>query len=197
MEILRQSDFSTTLWEGGSTTQLYIYPGNADVSKRDFEFRISTANVTKEESIFSNFENYQRILIPISGKDIALSFENENKELTGSNVNAFDEIHFDGAWLTKSKGQFNDFNCIFSSNWKVDVEQIYFATEDKIKQIQNLDWMILFAVDGSFLINNQVLERNEICVMNLKNEIIDLEIKDVVGHIICLNIEKNGSQLKR
>ena len=43
--ILSKSDYITSNWSGGSTTQLFISPATASYAERNFDFRISSAKV--------------------------------------------------------------------------------------------------------------------------------------------------------
>lgn len=67
-KIIKQEDFITSKWAGGETTQLHIYPEDAVFSDRDFLWRISSATFTSTESSFSDFNGYQRYILPLEGK---------------------------------------------------------------------------------------------------------------------------------
>lgn len=64
---IRQSDFKTTQWSGGTTTELFIEPPGADFKERSFLYRISSATFTDTESDFSDFTGYQRFILPLAG----------------------------------------------------------------------------------------------------------------------------------
>lgn len=89
--VTRKGEVKKTSWPGGTTSQLFILPGDADLGKRDFTFRVSTASVDVEESTFTPFEGFDRIIMTIDN-DLALS-------------------HGGGA-ETRSRGKVRDFNCI-------------------------------------------------------------------------------------
>lgn len=96
-ELIYKKDFITTKWSGGETTQLVIYPRDAEFSKKDFLFRISSATFTGTESTFSAFNDYQRYLLPLKGK-IEIRHENLYKRVLET-----DEIeYFDGTWNTEA-----------------------------------------------------------------------------------------------
>ena len=48
-----QADYLTPLWSGGTTTQIAIFPSDTPYSTRDFLWRVSSAVVTDEKSIFT------------------------------------------------------------------------------------------------------------------------------------------------
>jgi environmental stress-induced protein Ves len=74
-QILGLSDYTTSAWSGGSTTELVSYPAGADFSSRQFLWRLSIANVEKDGA-FTRFENIQRILMVLKG-GINLTHEGE------------------------------------------------------------------------------------------------------------------------
>ncbi|HZL83497.1 MAG TPA: HutD family protein, partial [Candidatus Deferrimicrobium sp.] len=54
VELVRQDQQNTSTWNGGTTTEIAIYPKNTIYSRRDFVWRISSANVESEESEFTS-----------------------------------------------------------------------------------------------------------------------------------------------
>ena len=95
----------TTHWSGGTTTQLCIWPPEADYQKRDFVWRISSALVEQEQSVFTSLPQYHRILIPLNGALMLQHNESAPFMLERMHVHCFD-----GAWRTSSKGRIRDFN---------------------------------------------------------------------------------------
>lgn len=64
---LTEKDFHVGQWSGGTTTELFIWPENADYSKREFSFRISSATVTLTESDFTPLPGVTRYITPLIG----------------------------------------------------------------------------------------------------------------------------------
>ena len=91
VKILGPENFVETQWSGGKTRQLIIYPENSNLSKRDFEFRISSASFTGEESDFSDFTGYQRYILPLKG-DLYL----DHKGLYQRQLAPYEVEYFDG-----------------------------------------------------------------------------------------------------
>lgn len=124
MKILATDDFLVSTWAGGKTTQLYLSPEGASLGERNFDWRISSAVVEIEESEFSPFEGYERILIPLEG---TLSMEHETENgLINQSVDEFELARFSGSWKTKGKGKLTDFNLIFKPEYspKVSVNNL-------------------------------------------------------------------------
>ena len=64
--VTRKRDVNTSVWSGGSTAQLFIYPPDAGYADRNFEVRLSSATVEEESSVFTNLPGYHRILMPLN-----------------------------------------------------------------------------------------------------------------------------------
>ena len=64
---LTASQFRTSTWSGGTTTELFLYPENGSYARRDFLFRISSATVDLEESDFTPLQGVERYITPLEG----------------------------------------------------------------------------------------------------------------------------------
>lgn len=106
IDVVRREEQKTSKWGGGVTTELAIWPRGADYASRGFEWRISTARVELEESVFTALPGVSRWLMMLDG-EIHLTHEGI-REL---DMKPFaPTAQFDGAWKTKSKGRCVDFN---------------------------------------------------------------------------------------
>lgn len=65
--LVAATEFQTSTWSGGTSTQLWIYPKGASLAERDFDFRLSSAMV-EASGPFSDFSGYDRLLIVLSGQ---------------------------------------------------------------------------------------------------------------------------------
>ncbi len=95
----------TTVWAGGTTTQLAIFPEDAEYLKFNFDFRISYATVEVPESTFTFMPGVTRHLTILKGTLHIHHIDRYQKQL-----NQFDTHIFSGEWPTKAKGQVTDFN---------------------------------------------------------------------------------------
>lgn len=68
MDIKRKSELSHNRWSGGVTTQLAIWPEGADYGVRRFDWRISTAAVEDEKSVFTPLPGIHRLLMILDGE---------------------------------------------------------------------------------------------------------------------------------
>lgn len=103
--ILHGSDYKTTQWSGGTTTELSISPAGSVYGDRDFHWRISSATVELEESDFTSLPDYDRIIMTLKG-GIRLS-HNKGEWI---NLPEFTPHAFDGGDETASVGKVIDFN---------------------------------------------------------------------------------------
>lgn len=68
VQIISWDDFETSDWSGGTTTEVLIIPGEAEVGMRNFDLRVSTATCDLEESVFSDYSGYNRFIAPVDGE---------------------------------------------------------------------------------------------------------------------------------
>ena len=105
LEIVRNDQYETSQWSGGSTTEILIYPKASKYSERNFKYRISSAKVQVEESSFTSLPGVSRHLMLTTGN---MTLEHENKyKIT---LKPFEQDQFLGDWTTKSFGKATDFN---------------------------------------------------------------------------------------
>jgi len=186
MKTLTETDFISSKWSGGTTTQLFIFPQGATVNERNFDWRISSAIVETEESDFTLFEGYERILIPLKGK---LEMEHQTPNGTiQQNVGEFELARFSGSWPTKGKGKLTDFNVIFKPNYYIRVQVTHFLEEEIFVMEENTH--VLFLQAGSCNLNGELLHAPALIVIEEGDEaliscsadsrIISMEI-DLVG----------------
>lgn len=120
IKIISKSDFIVNNWSGGKTTELFIYPKGASLSKRDFICRISSATFSSTSSVFSDFSTYSRYLLALNG---SLSVSHDN--IYDRDLSAYEVEYFSGSWSTSSTNTLDcrDFNFIvkdgYESNLKI------------------------------------------------------------------------------
>ncbi|MNK02245.1 HutD [compost metagenome] len=154
MKVIRQADFSSSKWSGGTTTQWVISPENASLQERNFDWRISSAQVETEESDFTLFEGYERILIPLEG-----TLEMEHQTPNGSirqKVGEFELARFSGSWPTKGKGKLTDFNLIFKSIYNPKIHISSFGEETALKIEETVS--VVVVLQGAVRWNNETIK---------------------------------------
>lgn len=104
-KLLKREDYSTARWSGGTTTQLAIAPEGARYAGRDFLWRISSAQVELEHSVFTPLPGYDRFLAVLAG-DLELKVGGEER----TPLPRLTVRPFDGGVPTQSWGKCTDFN---------------------------------------------------------------------------------------
>lgn len=100
-----ETDYRTSRWSGGSTTQIAIAPAGAEYADRDFLWRVSSAVVELEQSNFTPLPDYRRLIATLEGEICLRHGDGEPLLLRPLHVHAFD-----GAVPTSSRGRCRDFN---------------------------------------------------------------------------------------
>ena len=104
VSIIPASDFVTTEWSGGTTTELFICPEGASYKERRFEARISTAYVELDESTFTRLDGVKRFLTPLC-PGFTLTVNGRTRELPFGDI-----LEFSGEDDVKCVGKGRDLN---------------------------------------------------------------------------------------
>ena len=118
-KIIRKEDATTNVWSGGSTTEYFIYPEQADYAKRDFDFRISRAVVEQTPSEFTSLPGYMRLLMPLDAK-----LRLVHQEQAAVSLSPLEVTSFDGGWHTVSHGVCTDFGLMYTSEYQGRLEAV-------------------------------------------------------------------------
>ncbi len=109
VELVRLDQQHISAWDGGTTTEIAIYPRDAVYSRRDFLWRISSAQVESEESRFTSLPEIWRLIMVLEG-ELTLEHEDHHSVL----LQPFQQDAFAGGWVTRSRGRGRDFNIMLS-----------------------------------------------------------------------------------
>lgn len=127
MEIIKDCQYKKTFWSGGMTTELAIFPPDAQYSERNFKWRLSSATVQIEESIFTHLPGISRIIMVIEGK---LILKHEGKHSAA--LNPFETDSFMGDWTTKCFGKATDFNLMMAEGCSGELDSYIIGGRKKI-----------------------------------------------------------------
>ncbi|MET3558978.1 environmental stress-induced protein Ves [Streptococcus rupicaprae] len=149
-QILDSSSYITTDWAGGRTQQLYLSPADGDYSKREFDFRISTATVELESSCFSPLPCIKRLLLTL---DQTLHLTNKT---IGQEVRLapFQVYAFDGSDQIESCGQCQDFNVMWREPYQGDLRPL--APGEILRETDQIQFVYALT-DQEIRINQHVL----------------------------------------
>ncbi len=178
--IFTAKDFKTGRWSGGSTTELYISPADAQYKALDFDVRISSAKVEVETSTFTNLPQVHRQLMILDGS-ILLSHSNRYSKT----LKPFDYDTFEGDWNTSSEGLCTDFNVMTRGNAQSHLEALLLSEkEESSVHIQaNTNFFFVYLYKGNVELNigdmDFVLEANQLLVLeDVDEESINVKAND-------------------
>lgn len=170
--IRSESDFSESLWSGGSTKQLYIFPEDASFAERNFQLRISTAKVEVPESTFTSLPGFSRKLMILEG-EIDITHEHQHSK----KLKPFEVDSFSGDWKTNAIGTCVDFNVMTSGTAKSELSSVEVLENESIQISGSEHWtdLFIFPLDGSvtITINQQLIlleKGNLFCLKELGDQ---------------------------
>ena len=126
IKIYKSEDFTPSRWTGGTTTQLAIFPEDADYLKRNFIWRLSTATCDLEETTFSKLPDYDRVLMVLKG-DVVLA----HQDVRVTRLGELEQDRFDGGFYTKSFGKITDYNLMTAKGNKGYLDVVELTAESK------------------------------------------------------------------
>ncbi len=115
--IIRSNVQKTSLWSGGKTTEIFIYPETAEYGKRNFDCRISTATVEVETSTFTPLPGIERYLMILEGE---MRLKHDEGEWIY--LQPYVSHCFGGGQHTVSEGKVRDFNVMVSEGYASKIE---------------------------------------------------------------------------
>ncbi|MFZ5969214.1 MAG: HutD family protein [Bacillota bacterium] len=126
IDILRKEEQKIMTWSGGTTNQLAIYPKDADYSQRSFLWRISSAKVEADESVFTHLPGIWRLIMVLDGE---MKLEHEGHHSIC--LKPFEKDSFSGEWTTRSFGRVTDFNLMMAPGCRGDMQAISLNSKEK------------------------------------------------------------------
>lgn len=143
-KIIEPNNFKISKWSGGTTTELFIYPLTENFQDRNFDFRLSTATVDVETSLFTPLNGYNRVLMVLKGEMELIHKNHHNKRLK-----KFETDSFKGEWETESKGQCSDFNLIYRGDLDPELwGQSLVGNEEYSSEIHSKELVFIYCLSG-------------------------------------------------
>lgn len=167
VSIFEDHHFQKSLWSGGSTTQLYIFPEDSSFTERTFEVRISTAHVEVKKSNFTSLPGVNRKLMILEG-EITISHKNRYSK----HLKPFDVDAFKGEWKTTAIGTCTDFNVMTTGNIQSKLSSLEVTANNNthIKLEDQWEKMFLYVLKGSLQIEIDqkiyLLKKNNLLVVS-------------------------------
>lgn len=164
IQLLTPETYTTTLWSGGKTSELFIYPEGANFKTGDYSLRVSIATVEVESSTFTSLPDVNRTLMVLEGQ---LNLEHIGHHSV--NLNPFEQDQFKGDWTTKSIGKVADFNVMTKGNTKTLVQKIDLAANETLALTSAFDLQFIYVQSGSITILEQIISEKNAVVINNSN----------------------------
>lgn len=145
IRIVRRDELEHKRWSGGVTTQLAIWPEGADYAARRFDWRVSSAVVEDEESVFTPLPGIHRHLMLLEG-GIELTHEGIGSRVM---IPLADVEEFEGGWNTRSAGRCVDFNLMTAKGYGGSMSAVLADKKITLPMPQaSRCWYGLYAVAG-------------------------------------------------
>lgn len=159
--VRKQEDFKTSQWSGGSTTELYIYPEEAQYKEGNFQCRISSATVEVDKSDFTSLPGVKRYLSIFSGHLDMIHGEGEKVSLKPYEVDCFD-----GGTPTVSFGRVVDFNLMLKNgaDGKMEAAQLKPGNNLEISPKEGETLLAVYVKTGAVTINGISVKEEELLV---------------------------------
>ncbi len=144
-QIKKKYRLTTTVWSGGTTTQLFIFPPEARYDQRNFLFRVSTAEVKIEQTVFTSLPGFKRKLMLLNGS-LAVNHKNQYSKT----LNKFEQDEFDGGWETSAIGKVTDFNLMLARGKEGGIEAFFLkAGEEKEINLEKINYAGFYFYKGA------------------------------------------------
>ncbi len=149
-KLINTANIAHTIWSGGITRQLFIFPDGSDYMMRNFDFRISTSTIVDEESTFTHLSGISRKLMVLDGE---ITIKHDNQE--AKTLRKFESCSFMGDWNTKSVGKGTDFNIMTTENFGSDLFSVQLSSGGKSKFLlrDKGQWLFIYVVNGLISVN--------------------------------------------
>lgn len=106
---IRSESIARGKWSGGTTAEYISYPEGSSFEKRDFQFSICSATVDLEESTFTDYTGYDRVILSITEPYKLVHGDTEEYMLR-----PFQPHAFTGEVKTVSYGRYTDLNLVMN-----------------------------------------------------------------------------------
>lgn len=175
---IRFSSIKPEQWSGGKTYQYYIFPLDCQYINKDFIFRVSSATIEQESSIFTKFAGFHRYLTMLNN-ELVLTINNQNYHLNNNEIISF---YSEDQVVSYSKGQ--DFNLMINQNIKDHNLEVVSGL-----QTSDYEFIIIYSLKKQDIIINKIdytLEVNDCLIIENQNK--EKIVFNVVEEIILGNI---------
>ena len=171
LKIRKSEDYKTSAWSGGTTTELFLYPPEAEYKAGDFQVRISSATVELAKSEFTNLPGVKRYLMTLEGNLDMIHGVNTKVSLKPYEVDAFD-----GGIPTVSYGKVRDFNLMLKNGADGEMEGVILAEEESRSLTpEENNKLAVYVGKGEILVGKTRVKEGELLLLDDWKEAIELK----------------------
>lgn len=159
LDIIKHQELEVKNWSGGTTTQLAIYPRDAEYALRNFQFRVSTARCENETSSFTPLPGVARVIMVLDGE-----LQLQHIARYGVTLQKFDTDTFSGDWETTSRGKVIDFNLMTTgqTTGTLKAMQMNSGSTAELTLKSDSEVIALYVFDGQVCVNTA---SEKVCAM--------------------------------
>ncbi len=185
-KVFSTKDYLKSDWSGGTTTQMYIYPENADYRRQNFILRLSSATVAQDISEFTKLPNIDRIIMSL---DNPMELEHNGNQKV--KLEPFEAYAFSGDDETVGCGKCTDFNVMLQRDEYKEAElfineagefDLFSSEGDCFMYVYEGAYKIITADEGYILNKGDLLHFEDYSFSKIKRT-------DVNSKMVILKIE--------
>lgn len=150
--IISKEKQKVSLWSGGKTRELYIMPETSDYKALDFDWRLSTATLEIEESVFTKLPRVKRYIMSLTGP---LELAHNGSWQT---IEAFTCHSFSGDDHTESRGKLTDFNLMTRKGYRGQITAKHLHIDEEVNA------MIAYLYKGSASTDEGLMHQYDLIV---------------------------------
>ncbi|MGN1204044.1 MAG: HutD family protein [Lachnospiraceae bacterium] len=184
IKIMNESDFSTSVWAGGKTTEMYLYPEGSSYKERNFLFRISSATVEKETSVFTKLDGIHREIVLLRGNMVL-----QHGQEAPVTIAPYKPYAFEGSWETVSQGCAQDFNLMYQ-NCRGSIHVITSNGSALFEKIAGMDFF--YSPEEDFQINQQLIKRGQLAMITGQRDKVKIDTKSGNPGVIHVSVNIKG-----
>lgn len=166
IRIIEESDFSITDWSGGKTTEMFLYPEGSSYQEKNFLFRISSATVDAEESVFTRLDGIHRQIVLLNGSMVL-----QHEQGVPVTLYPYVPHSFEGSWKTVSRGRAQDFNLMYR-NCRAGLRVISDTGRTVFERMAGMDFF--YSSECDFRIEQQTIKHGQLAMVTGQSRMVQI-----------------------
>lgn len=169
-KVIKKDNWKVSVWSGGTTNEIFIYPKDSNYIDRNFKARISVATTNNgDKSLFTRLPGVERYISKLSGDMKLQHVDHYDVNIEGHQID-----RFKGDWETYSWGEYRDFNLMLKGV-RGDLYYRQIRSRCRLHLEKDSTYVFLYVIDGKINVNGTDLETEDFYIT-------DDNILDVFGN---------------